>query len=490
MTDDNIDRPTPTIPPAGDSNLATNRTFGTSRTWRNGYLRGLPLWILYWAVVFAVGGLGGPSTSMIFIGVLATVSIATGLRQRFRRSLAIGGDGVTYAEAPSLLLKSPWSNVEQLVQLNKNPDSIALVLRDPARADLVPNRLHDALKSTSYPFNRVIPLQAFVDRFTGSDLEQRLRHFAPHVFDHAPSRLARPIPSKAARAIGLAVVVLPVAVAGGAFVYGILTKALSSTEVRGITLALVVTGITTPILLVRHRGITGERLFDAVGRILLRPGRGESRVGVFAPIVVLYGFVAASALLGGNQLAPTAPSCRAAGLPGQAIPLAEPQWPGNPVSSVALPLDTSWRFVVLTEDGVNEFVAGGSPDFVAAFPRSVRGYVRNGLVKLAIERWPSGGVTSVYLYELMCVDTPAHEELVFPNDNPSGAGVSDVTRDHVVLGQRSFVHASYRLLENGSTAVFNIYEWIQNGHVFRLVARTDGTEDPTDSLEFALRYVS
>jgi hypothetical protein len=490
MTDD-IGRPTPTNPPAGDANLAADRTFRISRTWRNGYLRGLPIRIAYWALIFAVVGFDGPATSIVLIGVLAAVSLATGLRERFRRSLAIGGGGVTYAEPPSLLLRTPWSNVERLVQLNKNPDSVALLLRDSGRADLIPRRLHDALKSTPYPFNRVIPLQAFVDHFAGSDLERRLKHFVPDSFSHPPARLTPSVPSNAARGLGLGVVVLPLVVAAGAFLYGVLTKALSSTQAQGVILALAVTGLMTPYLLIRHRGMTGERLFDAVGRILLRPGRGESRVGVFAPIVALYAFVIATTFLGGYGLSPasTDPSCRAAGLPAQATPAAEPQWPGNPVSSVALPLDSSWSFVVLTEDGVSDFVAGGSADFVASFPRSVRRHVRDGLVKLAVEQWPSGGVTTVYLYELVCADTPAHEELVFANDKPSGAGVSDVTWDHVLLGQRSFVRASYRLLENGSTVAFNLYEWIQDGHVFRLIARTDGGGDPKESLEGALSYV-
>jgi hypothetical protein len=36
---------------------------------------------------------------------------------------------------------------------------------------------------------------------------------------------------------------------------------------------------------------------------------------------------------------------------------------------------------------------------------------------------------------------------------------------------------------NGSAVTFRIYEWVSGGHVFRIVARTDGVGDPRVSIE-------
>jgi hypothetical protein len=476
-----------------DENAAADRTYGTSRWWRRRYVPTALLLGGYWIVLIwlAAGGIGVP---LPLAGILAIVSLAGAYRRHTRRTLSIGRGGVSYSEAPWLALQSAWANVERIVLLGKRPTSIALLLRESGRTGQTRRRPFGWLTSTPYPLERTIPLEPFFDAIRGPEIQTRLLFLAPELFGPPPTRLERPPRRRRARLLGLAIILLPLVVAFGAVVYAQLDNDLTTATRLDIGFAFIVSLVVSPLLLIRNLGLTGERLFDAVGRIVLRPARGESRVGVFAPIVVLYVMVLAFSLVGGARLGSivSGPSCNAAAFSSQAPALSEPQWPGHPTSTITIPLGIGWNVVPLTEASVAQMLSGGSAAFAASYTKTIRGYIRNGLVTLAVQEWPGGGVTTLYVYELVCPNVPLNGDLAFPADQPAlggPTGVTGVVRGRTYFGGHATVYSGYHEVENGAPVKFDIYEWTEADtlHFFRLIARTDGAGEPTASIEEALR---
>jgi hypothetical protein len=142
--------------------------------------------------------------------------------------------------------------------------------------------------------------------------------------------------------------------------------------------------------------------------------------------------------------------------------------------------------IPLTEDGVRASVAGATAQFATSFSASVRRYIRLGLVQLDKQRWPSGGLTSMYVYEFRCEPLPSLGNLGPLHSSADAAAATDLTHQLVTIGSTDVVRETYHLVEDGSTVAFHIYAWIDSGHVWKISSRTDGAGDPQPSIEAAL----
>jgi hypothetical protein len=463
------------------------------REWRRIAMREFFSALIFAGVAYVNSSAGiAYAVPWIVIGVL---SIGGDLRRGALRRLTIDSSRATYREASRFAIETSWSNADALVRWNARPDSLALLLREPARADLLQRPLTEAMRSTPYPADRVIPLRPFVDDFVGSDLERRLRVIVPALFESPPAELARDRPTTRQRALGIVVLGLPLIVSVGLLIAGWLTHSLPADLARASGFAAILSAILTPVLLLRHRGSTGERLFDYTGRVLLHPRLGESRRGVLVPMIFLFVTTALFSAIpgprsGSSPIATTATACTPAAFPASRALDPEPAWPGDPFGTQSAQFGAAWASVPVTENGVSTFVRNETQEFQTTFIAYVRRQVRAGLVQIESRGWKGGGITAAYVYEIICLPVPVVSSLTSLTPGAVASAAIDPRHDVTTIGSSSVLRESYSETNAEGTTHFDNYEWVdRGGNVWRVLSRTDGPDDAKEEIEAAIATI-
>jgi hypothetical protein len=258
---------------------------------RNAVLTVVPVATLLWVMV---GRLSIVTLALLLGGA---VGIVINGRRRGPRELELASTGITYRDG-SFTLASSWANVDSLVRLAPRPS--ALAMRLASSSIVVENRFPKGApwRQQPYPFDRTIPLEPFLDGDPDQVVTARLREVMPSLFGTDPQLEPREPLTVRWRATGLAASLVPVSLAGAVVLVLFGPRPLDAQAVRVIVaVAIVLVGVLI-VGLWRWHAASGERTMDYIGRGLIAPRAGESRVGVMKALAPTYGVLVLSIALG------------------------------------------------------------------------------------------------------------------------------------------------------------------------------------------------
>jgi hypothetical protein len=258
---------------------------------RNAVLTVVPVATLLLVIV------GRLSTVTLPLLLGAAVGIVINGVRRGPRGLELASEGITYRDG-SFTLAASWANVDSLVRLAPRPS--ALAIRLASSAVVVENRfpIGAPWRQQPFPFDRTIPLEPFIDGDPDQAVTARLREVMPSLFGMDPQLVPREPVRVRWRAIGLGASLVPVTLAGAIALALLGPRPLDAQTLRVIgAVAIVLVGVLM-VGLWRWHAASGERTMDYIGRGLVAPRAGESRLGVVRALAPTYGVLVLSVAIG------------------------------------------------------------------------------------------------------------------------------------------------------------------------------------------------